>query len=43
LGGSIDATKKNTEAVVVASKQTGLGVNADKNKYMVMSQDHNTG
>jgi len=36
LGGSIHAIKKNTEALVVASKGTGLGVNADKNKYMVM-------
>ena len=37
LGGSIHAIKKNTEASVVASKQIGLEVNADKNKCMVMS------
>jgi len=29
--------------VVVASKQTGLEVNADKTKYMVMSRDQNAG
>ena len=28
--------KKNTEPLVFASKQTGLQVNADKIKYMVM-------
>jgi hypothetical protein len=32
--------QKNT-AVVFASKQTALEVNADKTKYMVMSQDQN--
>jgi len=29
--------KKNTEPLVVASKQIGLQVNADKIKYMFMS------
>jgi hypothetical protein len=28
---------------VVATKETGLEVNADKTKYMVMSQDQNAG
>jgi len=28
---------KNADAPVVASKETGLEVNADKTKYMVMS------
>jgi hypothetical protein len=37
LGRSMHTTEKNTEALVVASKQTGLEVNADKTKYMVMS------
>jgi hypothetical protein len=36
LGGSIHIIKKNTEALVVGSKETGLEVNADKTKYMVM-------
>ena len=31
--------KENRKALVVASKQTGLEVNADKTKYMVMSRD----
>jgi hypothetical protein len=35
--------KKNTEALVVASKETGLEVNAEKTKYMVMSPDENGG
>jgi hypothetical protein len=29
--------KKNTETLVVASKENGLEVNADKTKYMVIS------
>jgi len=37
LGGSIYSTKKETKSLVVASKEIGLGVNADKTKYMVMS------
>jgi hypothetical protein len=37
LGGSIHAIKKNTEALVVASKESGLEVNAEETKYMVMS------
>jgi hypothetical protein len=43
LGGSIHAIKKNTEALLVASKEIGLEVNAEKTKYMVMSQDQNAG
>jgi len=43
LGRSVHAIKKNTEALVVASKETGLEVNAGKTKYMVMSQDQNAG
>jgi hypothetical protein len=37
LGGSIHAIKKNTQALVVASKEIGLEVNAERTKYMVMS------
>ena len=37
LGGSIHTVKKNAEAVVVATEEIGLEVNADKTKYMVMS------
>ena len=43
LGGNIHSIKKNTEALVVASKEIGLKVNADKTKYMVMSQDQDAG
>jgi hypothetical protein len=37
LGGSVHAVKKNTEALVAATKEIGLEVNADKTKHMVMS------
>jgi hypothetical protein len=39
LGGSLHAVKENAEALVVAAKEIGLEVNADKTTYMVMSQD----
>ena len=43
LGGSVQTVKENAEALVVASKETGLKVNADKTKYMAMSRDQNAG
>jgi hypothetical protein len=43
LGGSIHTIRKNTEALVIASKKIGLEVNAEKSKYMVMSRDQNAG
>jgi hypothetical protein len=43
LGGSVHAVKKNTEALVVASKEFGLEVNAEETKYMVMSRNQNAG
>jgi hypothetical protein len=33
LGGSVHAVKKNTEALVAATREIGLQVNADKTKY----------
>jgi hypothetical protein len=36
-------TIKKTESLVVASKETGLEVNAEKIKYMVMSGDQAAG
>jgi hypothetical protein len=36
-------SKKNTESLVVACKETGLEVNADKSKRMVVSGDQNAG
>jgi len=43
LAGSIHTLKENAEALVAATKETGLEVSADKTKYMVMSRDHNAG
>jgi hypothetical protein len=37
------SVKENAEALVVATKEIGLEVNADKTKYMVMSGDRNAG
>ena len=34
---------KNTEALLVASKETGLEVAAERTKYMVMSRDQDAG
>ena len=38
LGGSIRTLKKNTKDLVVTSKETGLEVNSDRTKYMVISK-----
>ena len=43
LVGSVHAIKKNAEALVIASKENGLEVNADKTKYIVVSWDQNAG
>ena len=43
LEGSVHTVKKNAEALVVASKDIGLEVNADKTKYMIMSRYQNAG
>jgi len=40
-GRRIHTVGKNTDVLVVASKETGLEVNAVKTKYMVMSRDRN--
>jgi hypothetical protein len=40
---SIHITKTNTTASVVAIKETGQEVNADKTEYTVKSQDENAG
>jgi len=40
---SVHTIKKNAEALVVASNETGIEVNADKTKYMVMSRDQDAG
>ena len=45
LGGKEHTVKEKAEALIVASKESGLEVNADKTvcKYMVMSRDQNAG
>jgi len=35
--------KKNTESFMVARKETGLAVNSNKTKYVVMFRDQNAG
>ena len=42
LDRSVHTVQKN-RSLVLASKEIGLAVNADKNKYMVMSRDQNAG
>jgi len=39
LGGIVHTIRKNTQALQVASKETGLEVNAEETKYMIMSRD----
>ena len=43
LGGSIHTLKENAEALVAATREIGLEVNADKTKYMDLSRDQNAG
>ena len=43
LGGGIHTLEENAEALVAATREIGLEVNADKTKYMVMSRDQNSG
>ena len=43
LGGSVHTLKENTEALIVASKEIGREVSADKTKYTVISRDQNAG
>jgi len=40
-GGSVHTLKENAEALVAATREIGLEVNADKTKYMAMSRDQN--
>jgi hypothetical protein len=40
---SVHSIKKNAEDLIIASKEIGLEVNAEKTKYMVMSRNQNAG
>jgi hypothetical protein len=42
-GPDCNTIRKNTEALLIASKEIGLEVNAEKTKYIVMSRDQNAG
>ena len=41
MGEIVHTIKENSEALIVASKENGLEVNADKTKDIVMSRDQN--
>ena len=43
LQGSLHTAEKNTDALVIATKEIALEVNANKTKCMVMSPDQNAG
>ena len=43
MGGSVHTVEENAEALVFATKEIGLEVNADKTKYMIMSRDQDAG
>jgi len=43
LGGSVHTVGESEEVLVMASKEIGLEVNADKSKYMVIYGDQNAG
>jgi len=43
LGGSVLNIDNNPESLVVASKDIGIEVSADKTKYTVMYRDQNAG
>jgi hypothetical protein len=43
LRDNIDTIKKNTEALIAASKEVGLEINVEKTKYMLLSRYQNVG
>jgi hypothetical protein len=43
LGDNVDATKKNTETLIDASKKVGLVVSTEQTEYMLLSHHQNAG
>jgi hypothetical protein len=43
LGVNINIINKDTEAVIIASKEVGLEVNTERTKYMLISCHQNAG
>ena len=43
MGASVRTVKKNTEALVVASKEPGLYIKTERTKCMFMSRDQHAG
>jgi protein associated with RNAse G/E len=43
LGGNINTIKKSIDALIDASKEAGLEVNAEKTKYMLLTRHQNPG
>jgi hypothetical protein len=43
LGDNIDTIKENKETLIYASKEVGLEINVEKNKYMLVSRHQNVG
>jgi len=43
VGERVHTIQKNSEDLIVASKENGLEVNADNTQYMFMSRDQNAG
>jgi hypothetical protein len=43
LGGSVNTVKENRESLLGASRDSGLEINTEKTKYMIMSRHPNLG
>jgi hypothetical protein len=43
LGDSVNTIRENSETLLLASRDIGLEINAEKTKYMIMSRHPNSG